>query len=53
MRNEGVLPEAFEGCYVKAAQGATQAWKHHFMFKNNILHEYLQVLEEELIPKFY
>jgi hypothetical protein len=23
------------------------------MFKNNILHEYLQVLEEELIPKFY
>jgi hypothetical protein len=47
------LAGSLEGCYVKAAQDATQAWKHYFMFKNNILHESVQALVEELIPKFY
>jgi hypothetical protein len=30
-----------------------QGWAHNFMFKNNILHEYLQALGEELMLKLY
>ncbi|MBT2324197.1 hypothetical protein J7E62_17745 [Variovorax paradoxus] len=53
MKNERRLPKGLETCYVKAAPELTQAWKHHFMFKNNILHESVHVSVEEVIPKFY
>ena len=50
---EGELPEALMGAYVKPRLERAQVWKHHFMFKNNILHASLQVLAQELKPKCY
>ena len=44
---------SLEDYNVKPMDVVLQGWAHNFIFKNNILHEYLQALHEDVMLKLY